>query len=257
MIGMFRLTSFIFGLAYGSFLNVVAQRTIEGKKWWGRERSVCESCGRTLSFMDLIPLLSYVFLKGRCRGCNAKIGISYLLVELIMGFSMLVLAWLYGPTYAFILSFVLWSCLFLSSLTDMYSGYVYDWLVLPFLAIGLLLRVFVGWQIFLDGILGACICGFLILLIMYVSKGGMGSGDAIVAAAIGGVMGAWMGCLALYISFMCGGLTALSLLLVHKVGRKDHLPMVPFFAIGSFCTFLFGAKILAFLDISPGWPWIF
>lgn len=253
---MFSLVNLFFGMALGSFLNVVAKRTIEGRRWWGRERSACDACGRTLSIIDLIPVFSYVFLRGKCRTCKAPIGISCFLVEVIMGLSLWAVALVYGPTLSFLSSLVLFSCLFLSSLTDIYSGYVYDRLVFPFLVTGLALRLLGGLQAFISGVLGACLCGLLIWIIMVLSRGGMGTGDVTIAASIGGIMGLWMGCLALYLGFMSGGLVAIVLLLAKKVKRKDHVPMIPFFAIGSFLSLMFGREILSFLGIIAGWPWM-
>ena len=184
----FNFLSLVLGMVLGSFLNVVATRTTQGKRWWGRERSVCDSCGRTLQFIDLIPVFSYLLFKGKCRVCKAPIKISYLLVEVIMGLSIFVASVTYGPSLSFLLSVVALCCLLLSSLTDIYSGYVYDWLVFPFLALGLALRLCGGMHAFIAGLMGACACGLLVLIIALLSKGGMGSGDVVVAVAIGGIM---------------------------------------------------------------------
>ncbi|AFM22288.1 prepilin signal peptidase PulO-like peptidase [Acetomicrobium mobile DSM 13181] len=253
----FNLLSLVLGMVLGSFLNVVATRTTQGKRWWGRERSVCDSCGRTLQFIDLIPVFSYLLFKGKCRVCKAPIKISYLLVEVIMGLSIFVASVTYGPSLSFLLSVVALCCLLLSSLTDIYSGYVYDWLVFPFLALGLALRLCGGMHAFIAGLMGACACGLLLLTIALLSRGGMGSGDVVVAAAIGGIVGMWMGGLALYLGFMVGGLTAVILLARKRVKRKDHLPFVPFLAAGVLLSLVFGREILTFLGIFPGWPWLF
>jgi len=252
----FNLLNLFLGMALGSFLNVVAARTIQGKRWWGRERSVCDSCGGTLQLIDLIPVFSYLIFKGKCRVCKAPIKISYLLVEIIMGVSLFAASAIYGPSFSFLLSSVALCCMLLSSLTDIYSGYIYDWLVFPFLILGLTLRLCGSMHAFAAGVMGACACGLLLLIIVILSKGGMGSGDVVVAAAIGGIMGTWMGGLALYLGFMVGGSTALILLACKKVKRKDHLPLVPFLATGVFLSIIFGREILAFLGIFPGWPWL-
>ena len=75
---------FIFGSIFGSFINCVAGRIVAGKDWI-KGKSICENCGHELGFLDLIPILSFVFLRGRCRYCHTKLSIRYVLVEILMG----------------------------------------------------------------------------------------------------------------------------------------------------------------------------
>ena len=77
------LLAAILGACMGSFLNVVAHRSLEGRPWWGNERSACESCGRVLSSSELVPVLSWVLQRGRCRGCGVRLSPRYLAVKLI------------------------------------------------------------------------------------------------------------------------------------------------------------------------------
>ena len=74
------------GASLGSFLNVVALRSISGKSWSGGERSVCAACGTVLEWMDLVPIASWCLLRGRCRHCGEKISVRYFAVEIISGF---------------------------------------------------------------------------------------------------------------------------------------------------------------------------
>ena len=74
--------SAIFGACMGSFLNVVAARTVEERPWWGGERSICDSCGRKLTALELVPVVSWFALSGGCKSCGAKIPLRYLIVEL-------------------------------------------------------------------------------------------------------------------------------------------------------------------------------
>ena len=76
---------FIFGSIFGSFINCVAGRIVAGKDWI-KGKSICENCGHELGFLDLIPILSFVFLRGRCRYCHTKLSIRYVLVEILMAY---------------------------------------------------------------------------------------------------------------------------------------------------------------------------
>ena len=70
---LYYFIAFCYGAVIGSFINAAAMRTVADKKWWGNERSVCDSCGRILSALELIPVVSYIVLGGKCRTCGKKI----------------------------------------------------------------------------------------------------------------------------------------------------------------------------------------
>ena len=91
------------GACMGSFLNVVAHRSIEGRPWWGKERSTCEACGHVLTPCELIPILSWFFQRGRCRSCGVSLSPRYLLVELIGAAGAAGVAWRWGPSWAGVL----------------------------------------------------------------------------------------------------------------------------------------------------------
>src|SRR5690349_5245466 len=94
------LTSFVFGLAFGSFLNVCIYRLPRGLSVTQPARSICPSCQQKIAFYDNVPLLSWVLLRGRCRRCKAVITPRYLLVELLTGILFLGCYWHFGPTLA-------------------------------------------------------------------------------------------------------------------------------------------------------------
>ena len=95
---IFVLFSALLGASMGSFLNVVAARTVEGRPWWGSERSRCDICGKVLSAVELVPLLSWLGFSGRCRSCGAKIPARYLLVEVFGAAVGGLIAWKWGPS---------------------------------------------------------------------------------------------------------------------------------------------------------------
>lgn len=140
------ILSAILGGCMGSFLNVAAQRTVEGRPWWGRERSVCDSCGHVLSAAELVPVVSWLFQRGRCRVCHAPISARYPLVELIaaIGSAGLVWRWAGVSPWACALSLAGLAGLLLNALTDWECGDVFDAFALATGVAGGLLRFLGG-----------------------------------------------------------------------------------------------------------------
>ena len=116
---IFYLYIFFVSACFGSFINVVIDRIISGKKMTMTERSHCCDCGHVLSFLDLIPILSYVLLRGKCRYCKAKFGISYLMVEILFAFMGLFLFFTYGLSVEFLLTFILFILLYIIFQVDL------------------------------------------------------------------------------------------------------------------------------------------
>jgi len=253
---MLVIISGFIGASMGSFLNVVATRTIQNGKWWGKERSRCDHCGSELSFWDLIPLFSYIVQRGKCRYCSASIGKSYFLVELC-GFAIgASLAWRWGWSVATIISLIVSYGLLLNVLTDIYSGYIYDLFAWTPGVAALLIRTGTGGlNAGLDSLLGALSGVGLIGVIIFLSKGKMGWGDASLMGGAGLALGVKMTALSLYLGFMVGGGSALVLLLLGKVGRKDAMAFGPYLALGSFLSLIFGPFILSYIGFSVPWPW--
>lgn len=251
----FTLFSAVLGAVMGSFFNVVAERGAQGRSWWGRERSRCASCGRVLEPLELIPLVSFLFQRGRCRNCGEAIPRLCLCAEAACALGAGLLAWRWGVGWAGLLSLALFLSLALNSLTDLHSGYIYDLAallpVLPFV----LLRSPGGLSSLFDGALGGLLGFFVIAAIIVVSRGGMGWGDAFLMAGCGVGLGWRLTALALYLGFMVGGFSALGLLAMKKVGRKTALPLGPFLAVGALLALLWGPSILGYWGWSAGWPW--
>lgn len=243
------------GACLASFVNVVAHRSVTGESWWGRERSRCDSCGTILTSTDLIPILSFLFRKGRCRHCGAAIGARYFVVELI-GASIAGAVFLrWGCSPALPLALIVAFGFLLNALTDLESGYVFDLFAGVIGVAGLVVRIAGGAPALLDGLWGALLGGGLILCIILASRGGMGWGDATLAAGAGAALGLHMISVALYLGFMAGGIIALLLLLLGRVSRKDAIPLVPFLAAGGFAALLIGPELLSIIGFVPGWPW--
>ena len=143
----------------------------------------------------------------------------------------------------------------LNSLTDIYSGYIYDHLAISLAIAGAIIRLYGGSSAFIGGLLGA-LAGFCIIaVIILASRGGMGWGDANLMAGAGAILGWKMVILGSYLGFMAGGLVAIVLLLLKKVKRKDAIPLAPFLATGVLTVMIWGPDILEIWGFYPGWPW--
>ncbi len=253
----------ILGACFGSFLNVIAHRSIQGRSWWGSERSVCESCGHVLSASELVPVLSWLFLRGRCRKCGAKISVRYLVVEVLCAVLALMIAVRWDVSWAGLLVSLGTCGLIVNSLTDYESGEVFDVLAITPGVLALLVRIAGGFSGVLDGLEGALVGWGIFAAIIILTRGGMGWGDAVFMGGMGAVLGMKFTLLAFYLGVMTGGAWAVVLLLLGRVkwGRGDAIPLVPFLAVGCFLTMIYGTEIFAHLGerfefFSVSWPFL-
>ena len=145
------LTAGILGACLGSFLNVCAHRSLQGRSWWGNERSVCESCGHVLGALELIPVISWLVLKGRCKNCGARISVRYVLVEVVCAALAVMILSRWGLSWACAIAAVGTCGLVVNSLTDIESGEVLDLFAITPGVIALLLRIAGGKWAVLDG----------------------------------------------------------------------------------------------------------
>ncbi|GHV46365.1 prepilin peptidase [Synergistales bacterium] len=253
----------LLGACLGSFLNVVAHRTVIDKPWWGSERSVCESCGHVLTFFELIPVISWVAQRGRCAKCKASVSARYIVVELTGALVGGVLAWRWEMTFGYLFSMVCAFGFLLSALTDYESQDVFDIFAFSMGAVGILLRFFGGRDAVIDGLLGAAVGWGIFALIITVSHGGMGWGDACLMGGAGALLGWKLTLLAFYLGCFAGGAGVLCLLWRGKIkwGRGDAMPFVPYLAAGALLAMTFGPQMLYFTGVRlsaypiyPGWP---
>lgn len=232
---------FLFGLALGSFGNVVAYRLPVRKSLGGR--SHCPNCGRTLGILDLFPVLSWLFLRAKCRSCSRPISIQYPLVELAV-------ALLFTGAAAYssfdllpsvFLGFVFWS-MFLITLIDLRTQLIPDLLSLTLAVSG----VAYTWSLYGTFTFTGAIAGLLFMGTLWgVSRGRWtGSGDVLLAGAIGLFLGHWpYMILSLMISYIIGAFISLGLLIARKAGPNTHISFGPFLIAGALISFFFGEAI--------------
>ena len=245
---------FIFGAILGaclaSFVNVVAERSVSERPWWGKERSSCKLCGKILSTSELIPIISFLVQRGRCRGCGKFIGMRYFTVEIIGAAisGLLLVQW--GFSYTYVITLTAAFLLFINALTDYEDGHIFDIFSIGMLVPAFLFRLPGGIPSILNGVYGAAAGFCLFAVIIFVSRGGMGWGDAFLMCGLGAFLGWELILVAFYIGIMVGGVGVVYLMIRGKVkwGKKQSIPLGPYLAIGGFFTLLYGLDILAYLN---------
>lgn len=234
----------LLGAVAGSFLNVVVYRLPRGLSVV-RPGSMCPACERPLEPAELVPLLSYLWLRGRCRGCGAAISPRYPLVELATAG----LWWAAGVRFGLGPDF--WAAAALSGLVlaaaliDLGHGIIPNRLVAGGLAAGVPILLWAGPARLADGALGLAVAGGLFLGISLAYPGGMGGGDVKLAAVMGWYLGWRLALLALLAGVLLGALVGLALLAARVCGRRDTIPFGPFMAAGALYALFFGAETLA------------
>lgn len=246
MRGGYGLTLYLFvvGLVVGSFLNVCICR-IPQEQSIAYPRSHCMSCGNKIKWYDMIPILSWIMLKGKCRYCGERISFRYPLVELMTGGLFTALYMHFGLSLQLVKFMVFASVMLVIGMidfdtTDVYSSTVYFGFVagVVFLAIGF----FYGSNP-VQYVIGAAIGGGAISLIIFLTKG-MGWGDAEIAAICGLFLGTRLMMLIFFIASITGGLVGTVLVVTKIKSRKDYIPFGPFLATSAIFVLFFGNGIM-------------
>jgi leader peptidase (prepilin peptidase) / N-methyltransferase len=256
---MLYLLVFILGTIVGSFLNVCIGRIPKGESIVSPP-SHCPNCKTAISFYDNVPLLSYLFLRGRCRGCGERISPRYFLVELLMGVLALALFERFGLSFSFFVSFVFVAALVVISFIDLDVRIVPDVISLPGIVCGLVLSV-VGYFIIgrdgdvvpspLSSLIGIVVGGGFLLATAWLYEkitgvDGMGGGDIKLLAMIGAFLG-WPSIpITLFIASLVGSVVGLTCMLVTGAGRRLALPFAPFLCSGAVLFIFFGEEIIRF-----------
>ncbi|WKA56253.1 prepilin peptidase [Planococcus shixiaomingii] len=234
---------FIFGLVFGSFFNVVGLR-VPKKESIAYPPSHCTNCNRQLTAIDLVPVLSFLFLKGKCRTCGSKIHWVYPLMEFITG-ALFTLSFLhFGFTPELVIAILFVSLLVIITVSDIAYMLIPDKVLLPFAALLLALRFIIPLDTWWDSLLGAVVGFSLLFLIAVVSKGGMGGGDIKLFFAIGLVVGTMGTLMTLFFASIIGAVVGIIQLRITKQGRKTPIPFGPSIAVGALIVYFYGFGIL-------------
>lgn len=237
-------TCFLFGLVIGSFLNVVIARLPDGRSVV-HPPSACPACGSLIRWHDNVPVLSWLWLRARCRSCRAGISWRYPAVEIVTAVLFLLAARRFGPGLDLGAALLLLAALVAITGIDLDHQIIPDVITLPGIAVGAGLAVAMHPAAWLDTMSGILIGGGLFLVIILASGGGMGGGDMKLGAMMGAFLGWKLVLLAILIGVLAGGVVAIGLLVTGTKGRKDPVPFGPFLALGGAVSLLWGNALLA------------
>jgi len=245
---------FAFGLCVGSFLNVLIDRLPRGEQII-KGRSYCDHCRKSLSFFDLIPLLSFLLLKGRCRYCGKKISFYYPLVELITAISF-ILVFYYFKTQLLITIYLLLitSCLIVIFFADLKYGIIPDEMIITGI-VATVLHIFISsylhilscqlFHCFVVSLLPGLLTAFFFLVLLLITYGrGMGLGDVKLSFLMGFLLGWPKIAVAIYLAFLTGALVGVILILIGKKKFGQIIPFGPFLVVGTFIAMFWGEKII-------------
>ena len=224
--------AFLLGLAAGSFVNVLIHRLPRGRSIVSPP-SACPHCGHRLAPRDLVPLVSFLRTRGRCRYCAASISLQYPLVEAgcAAGFAGLWLA--FGRPGPWVAYATLMALLVALAAIDLRHRTLPNALTLPGLATGLLFAA-AGWTVGLRAaVAGALVGALAVVALALASRGGVGMGDAKLLAMIGAYLGPWVAAGALVWGSLAGTIVGIGLVLARKVGLREPVPFGPFLALGA------------------------
>lgn len=242
---MIGLIFFIFGLVFGSFFNVCIYR-IPREENIAFPPSHCAKCGRELKAYELIPVISWIILRGRCKGCNEKISIVYPLIELITAFMFLIMYLNFGLTINTFKYIVLFSILIIASSIDIKTKEVYFSISLFGFLFGIIFSIIeiINGKPILLGVLSILIPLIIIGIIYLIARrfDGFGAGDLEVYLFIALYLSPILMGLTIIFSIILGGILAIFLLLIGK--RRMEIPFVPFISVGTFVSVLWGIDIL-------------
>lgn len=237
---------FLVGLFIGSFLNVCIYRIPRGESI-AFPPSHCTCCNTRLNFFDLFPVLSYLFLKGKCRYCGEKISPRYAIFELLTAVMFLAIYLTFGLTITTLKYLILVSFLIVIGMIDYDTTDVYSITTYSGIAVGVIfifINYFMGLQV-KPYIYGGILAGATIALII-IFTGGMGWGDFEIALMCGLYLGFEKSIVLLFSSFIIGGVVGAFLILTKKKTKNDYIPFGPSIASAALFTLLFGERIISF-----------
>jgi leader peptidase (prepilin peptidase) / N-methyltransferase len=240
---MFSLLLLVYGLVLGSFFNVVGLR-IPLKRSIVKPRSACSTCGHQLKASELIPVISFLFQIGKCRGCQSRISPIYPTFELLTGILFATAPFVIGWSGELVVALTLISMFMIIIVSDINYMLIPDKILIWFAGIFLLERIIWPLTPWWDSILGAGTGFLLLLIIAIVSKGGMGGGDIKLYALLGFVLGFKLVLLSFFLSTLFGAVIGGLALLFKIVKRKQPIPFGPFIAAGTLTAYYWGSDLI-------------
>jgi leader peptidase (prepilin peptidase)/N-methyltransferase len=233
----------ILGAVVGSFLNVVIVRLPMGKSvvWPG---SHCGGCGKPIRWFDNIPILSFLWLRGRCRQCSMPISWRYPAVEATTAALFALAACRFGWTLDVLSAWIMLGALVAIAAIDLEHQIIPDAISVPAIAAGLILAFLAPSRSGIDALLGVAVGAGIPFAIVVLSRGGMGGGDIRLGALMGAFLGWRLAVLGIFLGVVLGGVLATVLLVTGLRGRKDRIPFGPFLAAGAVLSLFVGDALM-------------
>jgi leader peptidase (prepilin peptidase) / N-methyltransferase len=255
---VYMIFAFILGTIIGSFLNVVILRLPNNENLKGR--SHCINCGKTLGPLDMVPMLSFLWLRGKCRYCGQKISPRYFIIELIVGL-LFMFCWFYiKPVDTFTYLLFIKYCLILAVLVvvfvvDLEHYLILDEVIFPAALLVILLNLtlnIVSHQrisgldgYLLSGLLASVCSALPFFLLWFFSNGAwMGFGDVKLSVFLGLSLGWPVIVVGLFVAILLGGIAAIFLLTIGSKTLKSKVPFGTFLSLGAFLALFYGEKLL-------------
>lgn len=235
---------FLLGLCVGSFLNVAIFRIHEGESVV-RGRSKCQTCEEPIDARDLVPVLSYLILKGRCRRCQSVLSWQYPIVELVTGILFLMAFYRSGLSLTFARDAVFVSYLIIIFVYDLRHMLIIDRFTIPAMIFAVIVNLWLGvipaWSIFAGGLALAAFFWIQFLI----SKGTwVGGGDIRMGALMGFMLGLEQGFVALFIAYVLGAIVGVGLLVSGRASRKTPIPFGTFLATATLIVLFVGENLV-------------
>ncbi|MBP1930228.1 prepilin peptidase [Ammoniphilus resinae] len=234
----------IFSLILSSFLNVVAIRIPKGESIVF-PASHCVHCKHPLKPHDLVPVFSYLLLKGRCRYCQTKISPVYLLGEVFTTCVFVFAFYQIGWNQELWIAIPLMALLTTITISDLLYKIIPNKVNLFFFVLFALIHVIYRPLPFTDYLIGVIAGGGLLLLIAIISRGGMGGGDIKLMAVVGLAIGWKLTLLSFFLASLIGGIIGVLLLAIKVVKRKEPIPFGPFLALGIWLSYFYGNELIS------------
>lgn len=229
---------FLLGTALGSFLNVVEWRGHQGTSWV-KGRSQCRTCEKQLAWYDIVPLMSFFLLAGKCRHCKKNISRQYFVVELWMGLTSVLLLFIHGVSPLLIRDMaIVWVLTFIF-IADLNYLYVEEIFVLAVSVVLFIVSGIMGWRSWGQMIVGVAVAAGFFLLQYLVSRGKwIGRGDISIGVFMGVILGWPIVLIGLLIAYVSGALIEGIKVLMHKRSMKDRVAFGTYLSVGTFIALI-------------------
>lgn len=246
MVILILLFLFLLGSVFGSFVNVLIDRLPRGESLI-KGRSHCDSCKKRIKTYDLIPVISYLVLQGKCRHCKAKIPRRVVTVEIVSGLQFMLLFLFSFESLASFLLLCAVSLLVLAiAVIDIEHGIILDILLIALGAIAVFYIVLLTPTLFFNHLITGFAAFLFFFIVFLVTRGrGIGFGDVKYAFFIGFLLGGMLTIVAMYVAFLTGALLSIILVIAHKKRLKGStIPFGPFLSLGVFVSILIGPELI-------------